>query len=50
MTENFAMSQTDWVKKYAGMDSRITLKYEQLPQGEQIGKRPEVNTCQVKKS
>jgi hypothetical protein len=34
------MSQTDWAKLYAAMDARITLKYEQLPKGEQIGKRP----------
>jgi hypothetical protein len=36
------MSQEDWVKKYAAMDHRVTQKYEQLPNGEQIGKRPEV--------
>jgi len=35
------MSQTDWAKLYAAMDKRITLKYEQLPKGEQIGKGPE---------
>ena len=35
------MSQTDWAKLYAAMDARITLKYQQLPQGEQIGKRPQ---------
>ena len=35
------MSQTDWAKKYAAMDKRIVLKYEQLPNGEQIGKRPQ---------
>ncbi|HSK30411.1 MAG TPA: hypothetical protein VLA17_10640 [Candidatus Limnocylindria bacterium] len=34
------MSQTDWAKKYAAMDKRIVLKYEQLPTGEQIGTRP----------
>jgi hypothetical protein len=33
------MSQTDWAKLYAAMDKRIALKYEQLPKGEQIGKR-----------
>ena len=33
------MSQTDWAKLYAAMDKRIDLKYEQLPKGEQIGKR-----------
>ena len=32
------MSQTDWAKKYAEMDSRIDLKYQQLPRGEQISK------------
>jgi hypothetical protein len=32
------MSETDWAKTYAKMDKRIILKYEQLPQGEQIGK------------
>ena len=35
------MNQTDWAKLYAAMDKRIVLKYEQLPRGEQIGKRPE---------
>jgi len=35
------MSQTDWAKTYAAMDNRIVLKYEQLPNGEQIGKRPQ---------
>jgi hypothetical protein len=34
------MSQEDWAKKYAAMDQRLTLKYEQLPKGEQIGKKP----------
>ena len=32
------MSQIDWAKTYATMDTRIILKYEQLPRGEQIGK------------
>lgn len=32
------MSQIDWAKTYAAMDKRITLKYQQLPRGEQIGK------------
>jgi hypothetical protein len=32
------MKQTDWVKIYAAMDKRLDLKYEQLPNGEQIGK------------
>jgi hypothetical protein len=31
------MSQPDWAKIYAAMDKRISLKYEQLPRGEQIG-------------
>jgi len=34
------MNQTDWAKIYAAMDKRIELKYEQLPKGEQIGRRP----------
>ena len=34
------MSQVDWAKKYAVMDKRLMLKYEQLPKGEQIGKKP----------
>jgi hypothetical protein len=33
------MSQTDWAKIYAVMDKRVILKYAQLPNGEQIGKR-----------
>jgi hypothetical protein len=33
------MGQIDWAKIYAAMDKRIGLKYEQLPKGEQIGKR-----------
>ncbi len=36
------MSREDWAKKYATMDQRLSLKYEQLPKGEQIGKnKPE---------
>jgi hypothetical protein len=35
------MSQIDWAKIYAVMDRRIVLKYEQLPDGEQVGKRPQ---------
>ncbi|MGH7887781.1 MAG: hypothetical protein ACREPG_07940 [Candidatus Binatia bacterium] len=35
------MNQEDWAKKYAAMDKRLMLKYEQLPKGEQIGKRPD---------
>ena len=33
------MNQTDWAKIYAAMDKRVVLKYQQLPRGEQIGKR-----------
>ena len=33
------MKQTDWAKIYAAMDKRVTLKYAQLPKGEQIGKK-----------
>jgi hypothetical protein len=44
------MSQPDWAKIYAKMDKRIVVKYEQLPQGEQIGKRPQVETQQAKSS
>jgi len=35
-----SMSPTDWAKTYAAMDNRIELKYQQLPKGEQTGKRP----------
>ncbi len=35
------MRQTDWAKTYAAMDNRIVFKYEQLPDGEQIRKRPQ---------
>jgi hypothetical protein len=34
------MSKEDWVKKYAAMDKRIAVKYEQLPKGEQVAKKP----------
>ena len=44
------MSQTDWAKIYAAMDKRVTLKYAQLPKGEQIGKRPRQETSQAKNS
>ena len=44
------MSQVDWVKKYAAMDKRLLLKYEHLPKGEQIGKKPELPKQEVKKS
>ncbi len=35
------MGQENWAKKYAAMDPRLMLKYEQLPNGEQIGRKPE---------
>jgi hypothetical protein len=44
------MSQTDWAKIYAEMDQRIVVKYEQLPKGEQIGKRTQAETQRVKAS
>ena len=44
------MSQTDWAKVYAAMDKRVTLKYAQLPRGEQIGKRPVEGKAQAKAS
>jgi hypothetical protein len=43
------MSQEDWVKKYAAMDRRLLLKYEQLPKGEQVGKRPDLPKPDEKK-
>jgi hypothetical protein len=46
----FSMKPTDWVKKYAAMDKRVELKYQHLPNGEQIGKRPEAPTPEAKKS
>jgi hypothetical protein len=42
------MSQEDWAKKYAAMDKRLMLKYEQLPKGEQIGKKPQATASQAK--
>ena len=44
------MKPTDWVKKYAAMDKRVELKYQRLPNGEQIGKRPEAPKPEAKKS
>jgi len=44
------MKPTDWVKKYAAMDKRVELKYQHLPNGEQIGKRPEAPKSEAKKS
>jgi hypothetical protein len=38
------MTRTDWAKIYAAMDKRVVLKYQQLPKGEQIGKRPAQQT------
>lgn len=42
------MNQEDWAKKYAAMDGRVAQKYQQLPGGEQIGKRPEAPKPQAK--
>jgi hypothetical protein len=44
------MSQIDWAKIYAAMDRRIVWKYEQLPDGEQVGKRPQAENQAVKSS
>ncbi|MEX0805839.1 MAG: hypothetical protein WD688_21355 [Candidatus Binatia bacterium] len=44
------MSQTDWAKTYAEMDKRILLKYEQMPKGEQIGKRSQAENEEAKRS
>ena len=44
------MSQEDWARKYAAMDKRLMLKYEQLPRGEQVGKKPKIAKSEVKKS
>ena len=44
------MNQIDWAKIYAEMDKRIVVKYEQLPNGEQVGKRAQAETQQVKAS
>jgi hypothetical protein len=44
------MSQIDRVKIYAKMHKRIVVKYEQLPKGEQIGKRTQAETQRVKAS
>jgi hypothetical protein len=44
------MSREDWAKKYAAMDKRLMLKYEQLPKGEQIGKKPQLQKTEAKKS
>jgi len=42
------MKAEDWAKKYAAMDKRVDLKYQHLPKGEQIGKRPEAPNPQAK--
>ena len=44
------MKQTDLAKIYAAMDKRLDLKYEQLPNGEQIGKRPRPPSAAEKNS
>ena len=44
------MKPEDWAKKYAAMDKRIELKYQQLAKGEQIGKRTEAPKPAAKKS
>lgn len=44
------MKEPDWAKIYAVMDRRIALKYAQLPEGEQLGKRPDAAKPQEKKS
>lgn len=44
------MSQIDWAKIYAAMDGRIILKYEQMPDGEQVGKRPQPQNQATKSS
>jgi hypothetical protein len=44
------VSQTDWAKIYAAMDKRIEVKHEQLPKGEQVGKRPAQVKAQAKNS
>ena len=44
------MKPEDWGKKYAAMDKRVGLKYQYLPKGEQIGKKPIVPKPDVRKS
>jgi hypothetical protein len=44
------MSYVDWAKKYAAMDKRLMLKYEQLPKGEQICKKPIAVKQELKKA
>jgi hypothetical protein len=50
LMEDGSMSAIDWAKKYAAMDGRVTLKYQQLPKGEQIGKHPAPAAPEAKKS
>ena len=42
------MKGIDWAKIYAAMDKRMELKYQQLPTGEQIGKRDTPAASQTK--
>ena len=44
------MNQEDWASKYAVMDKRLMLKYEQLPQGEQVGKKPKTTKSNIEKA
>jgi len=44
------MKPEDWAKKYAAMDKRVDLKYQHLPNGEQIGKRSPAPKPDAKKS
>ena len=44
------MSQIDWAKKYGAMDKRVQLKCQQLPKGEQVGKKPPAAKPEAKKS
>jgi len=44
------MNKPDWAKIYAEIYKRIIVKYEQLPNGEQIGKRPQAGNHQVRNS
>jgi hypothetical protein len=44
------MTEADWAKIYAAMDKRLELKYEQLPRGEQIGRRAQPTIAPPKKA
>jgi hypothetical protein len=44
------MRPIDWAKTYDEMDKRIDLKYDQLPNGEQIGKQPDAANSQTRNS